>query len=483
LDHFQKALIKPVSSAVLNNTLLPALPTALSNVPPFLKLCEQAVKFETDIIEGILAVSRSQDSDIRQWVADIPGHVERKRRMEILDGARGIIMRLAVDGATEQTFRAEKPVDNVGTALNEVIPEIGSAPVQETSFPQSNGSQDRFKMGVGLGIAQVNEDDKGSVINEEEMGEIPDEADEDAWGLGDDEGGPEEDAPEAKSAVNSNGHSLDLSKIRPTNGYVTTTPAASSGAKADDSADAWGFDDEDEAEAEEPQPEEKTNGNTGEEEVGWDDDPWGEAEGNANPNASSTTAQAKVHTNGHSNGYHNGDARTNIHPSSKLTEKKPTGLHVNPVPVETYSVSNRAHEIATLVKGTLDEGRALADSRLFVQFLSSISFPLVNGPQSSFTQGSLLTASASSILDLYRALYPVAFMQTLQGSSSKAMQFSNDCAYLHSEISKLNPISSNDASWERFTDSTERLKVLGESWYIDTVVSRFVLASNFQFLN
>jgi hypothetical protein len=74
----------------------------------------------------------------------------------------------------------------------------------------------------------------------------------------------------------------------------------------------------------------------------------------------------------------------------------------------------------------------------------------------------------------------------MAASAGIAMRFSNDCVYLSEEMARLisdlpeGPVG--EAAMPKFTESQERLKALGESWFEDVLVSS-VLAVLCGFLN
>jgi centromere/kinetochore protein ZW10 len=84
----------------------------------------------------------------------------------------------------------------------------------------------------------------------------------------------------------------------------------------------------------------------------------------------------------------------------------------------------------------------------------------------------LILRSALSILDLYRALYPVTFGAHFALSSELALRFSNDCLYLNGEAGRIESALPGDSLLKQTLDITkENLKILGESWFEDVIVS------------
>jgi centromere/kinetochore protein ZW10 len=369
-EAFPKSLCKPLSIAILNRLLIPSLPSSLSLLPAFLELVKRATEFEYEYIVGILG-NAAHDREIKAWADGVSGHYERKRRMDILESARVVI----VDTEDDGTFMAELAKQ---VAEPEVIPVQGGESVQEDTD-------------ASWGL------DEGS----------KDETDENGWGFDD------EEEPEPG---------------------VEREPTAE---QNDDPADAWGWNDEETAPV--------------------DDDPWAEeldepARPPAAPSISKSASRLEKssvkgkgpHTNGTS--------------STKLTDTRPRQITTKATPMETYLVSGRTKNIIRLVENALHESQEFASSQLFS---SSISPP-----------GTLILRSALSIFDLYRALYPVTFGAHFALSLELALRFSNDCLYLSEETGKLAGAVPGDSPLKQnFEDTKENLKVLGDSWFEDSIAS------------
>lgn len=120
-------------------------------------------------------------------------------------------------------------------------------------------------------------------------------------------------------------------------------------------------------------------------------------------------------------------------------------------------VSGRMKELIKHVESILEEGAALVSSGLFAPHQTSSS-PL----------GSVILQAAPLTLDVLRAVYPVTFSAILQNSPKQAMRFSNDCLYLSTEVQQGLKGSATAVS-EKLQENGERLKLLGESWYSDTI--------------
>lgn len=210
----------------------------------------------------------------------------------------------------------------------------------------------------------------------------------------------------------------------------------------------WGFDDEPEAAPEEAEadPADAWGWNEEEPEASpVDDDPWAEALDE--PTASPAPIYAPI-------------------PASKEKAPRPNGAPTKRPPEittkpkgpskETYLVSRRTRDIVRLVENILVESQEFASSHLF---------PSVASP------GGTILQCAVSVLDLYRALYPVTFGSYLVLSTELAMRFSNDCIYLSDEVARIEVEKGQGTIVERLETPKDNLRVLGQSWFEDSIVS------------
>ncbi|KAK0466988.1 Centromere/kinetochore Zw10-domain-containing protein [Desarmillaria tabescens] len=378
---FPRSLCKPLSLSVLNNLLLPALPSSFKKLPPFLDLVRHAVEFEDKFIIGILGGDQ-HDNSIHNWADGVAGHYERRRRLQILDAARTLIMSL----------RNQYDVLTVEVELQTESRQPTVVPVQADDNPPAG--------------------------------------DEDAWGF--DDGKEETQAEGEVEGLESNG-------------------------------DGWGFDDELDAESDEGKRENGDNENDPgdawnvSEETAWDD-PWGDipADEPAAPVPPTQTHEAadalakaankgKTSVNGNSPTSSRKTAATNV--PHKPPEKRPPKLTLT----ETYLVSGQVMEILKIVEGVLNEGAELATSNIF--------------PPSKSPKGNLLLQTAPSVVDLYKALYPVVFSGELKTALDAPLRFSNDCLYLSQELERIDAGAVKD----RMQESQHRLEILGNSWLDDII--------------
>ncbi|KAJ7696579.1 hypothetical protein B0H17DRAFT_1198090 [Mycena rosella] len=460
---FSRSLCKPIVTSVLTNLLVPSLPSSFDLLPQFLSLSKHALAFEDEYVVQLLGDDKS-DRPIKAWVDGMGGHYERQRRVQILETSRIII--LAPESAPDR-FLVE---------VNDKMPEV--VPVQsEEGHDASWGFEDEEKP-VNGGAAD----------------------DGDGWGFDDD--------AEPKSA--------------PAAADVTPAPSA---ATEDVEDDGWGFDEEETDPAPDPQEPPATNGHHEPEPDAWGwndddaqadstedtvwDDPWSDPPEKPSavknprpppapsitPNTSlsspaSTSSpkmatrleklanKGKKHLNG-SSPMSSPALSTPISSSPKPTpatpslppppppatvkspEKRPPRLSTSvAVPKEMYLVSGRVRQIINIVEDVLIEGRKFAASKIL---------PAI---ETSSPPGTVLLQSAASILDLYRALYPVKFAGSLKSAQDAPMQFSNDCLYLSGEIARVEGAARGDALApvkDRLGECRHRLKILGDSWFEDTV--------------
>lgn len=388
-EAWPKSLCKPLNTAILHRLLIPSLPSALGSLPPFLELVKQATYFEDKFIVDILG-NAPNDREIKVWADGVGGHYERKRRMEILDRARAVIIG-PEDGGT---FLAEAAHED-GAA--EIIPVQGEDPVVE------NG-----------------EEDTAWGLDGDEGHKVEGEVEEDGWGFDDDD--TPDPVPEPK-----------------------VVPAE----QEDDPADAWGWNDE--------------------ESVPLDDDPWAEeleepARPPAAPSIPKTASRLEKFSSKGKTSQTNGVSQASspvpvITPSTaRSSDKRPPQITVTAPPKETFLVSGRTKDVIRLVEDVLNEGEEFTSSNLF----SSTSAP-----------GALIQQSALSILDLYRALYPVTFGSHLTLSTELEMRFSNDCLYMSGATVEIESAHAKlDLSLkDKLQNSKNNLKLLGDSWHEDAVVS------------
>ena len=85
-------------------------------------------------------------------------------------------------------------------------------------------------------------------------------------------------------------------------------------------------------------------------------------------------------------------------------------------------------------------------------------------------RGQLLIATAPSVLDLHRALYPITHAFLLEQDANLTMRWSNDCTFLSKEAGDLR--RKDGAVDNRWVETGERLQMLGELSFENAVASR-----------
>ncbi|KAJ7654458.1 hypothetical protein DFH06DRAFT_1298890 [Mycena polygramma] len=441
---FSRSLCKPLVTSVLSNLLIPSLPSAFESLPQFIELAKHAVAFEDQYVIQLLGDDKS-DRPIKAWVDGMGGHYERQRRLQTLDTSRVIVL----------------------------SPE--SAP-------------DRFL--VEIAIRQDKAPEVVPVQPEEDMEEKPLNGDsspaDDGWGFDDDaepEPTPVSPVPVVDDVVD-DGWGFDEEETA--SAPLVEPPPETNGQDEPDAADAWGWNDDAPTEAAWDDP--------------WDDPPAPKSTAPVDsrpppaPSIASISSPAstsspkmatrleklankgKKHLNGNSpmSSPAFSSPMSSAKPSPSMPssstppppapvtspEKRPPRIATAVVPTEKYLVSGRMRQIINIVEDVLAEGQKFAASKIF---------PAI---ETSSPPGTVLLQSAASIVDLYRALYPVKFAGRLKSAPDAAMQFSNDCLYLSGEIGRMENAAVQGGLApvkDRLGECRQRLKILGDSWFEETV--------------
>lgn len=413
-ETFLRSLAKPLTSSIMTRLLIPSLPSKLGALPTFLELTRTSVDFETKFVVGLLK-GDTFEREIRNWVDNVCAHYERGRRQRILDDVRKTI--LANASRHKDTFSAE-----LVTVINVTHPSVESALV--APVPTDNGSL---------------HDDRISKTDSSSSGFDT----EDAWGFNDDVEEPDE-PPVSKPDP--------LEEPEP------------------DPNEAWGWNDE----LAEEQPETSSQDSTEitpeeptEQDEVWDDDPWADDSvvnevtlpGHP-PVGSPTVLSPQPASSSQQQPLSNGHPPTNGHTVNGLQIPAKPSRNASTINKEPYSVSVLVRRIVQVVEDALHEGKALASSGIFSKSSPSISTP-----------GTLIMQSGALVLDLYRALYPVAAASKLSQPPGR-MQFSNDCYYLSEEMARVLKNEQGFSSvQERLEECTDDLRVLADSWFYQSIVS------------
>ncbi|KAF6761606.1 hypothetical protein DFP72DRAFT_626225 [Ephemerocybe angulata] len=438
---FLRSLSKPVITSVLNLYLIPQLPSSFGLLPPFLELVQAAVDFEERYVTRLLDPG-SHDQILKDWSNGLSGHYERQRRTAILARSREL-MSEKID--LTATFQAD-----VERTLDSSYPiVVNGSPAEEDAWGFDDES--------GLNTSQT-----------------------DSWGFEDDTAQePESPVAEAAKEVVSD----------PINGANEDEPNPD---------DAWGWNDDETVSNDDPvedtPQEEPIDDNV------WDDDPWAESSTdefepepiapspppppaiNPAPKAATRLERMASKNKGQTNGTASNQSVSSPPPpltisepnsagtaepsantvslrSSKSTNsmRRPANIVVSS-PAETYRVTSKMKQIVRFVEDVVAESKQFAASNLFAK-----------SPNGVTNVGTTLIQSASSVMDLYQALYPVRFEQELS-TIEGAMQFSNDCIYLSESVDKIEREAANHPQLkERLAECRNDLKVLGDSWFEDAV--------------
>ncbi|TBU47577.1 hypothetical protein BD309DRAFT_951562 [Dichomitus squalens] len=421
---FVLSLAAPVRTAILNLLLLPNLPSSLSKLPDFLKLTQNAVEAEQEIIVNLLGDS-SADRGIKTWVDWVGQHYERQRRADILDKARAIVVTPADDSTA---FRAEVPL----------VVEDQPIPVQEDEPVAVNGKEQSKKP-------------------------APAEAeDSSAWDFED-----ESDTPNQSEAASIDDWGFDDDVPEPEPEHVVDAPEPSEPEPAEEPVedDPWGWNDDAEpAKAEDDSV--------------WDD-AWDEKPAApAPPTAPVPPSPAPRQAMGLAKklGAKSNPQSPALPPPSFATPPPAPAPAPQPAPfaaknpplarrplkpvqlTESYVVSSRMKELLQLLEDILHESAELVFSGIL-------------NATSSGSPGNTIVQAAPMALELFRALVPVTNAALLKQSPKEPMKFSNDCLYASQELRRIVAGLSGPkvAARDKLEEAVERLKVLGESWFEDAI--------------
>ncbi|KIL69288.1 hypothetical protein M378DRAFT_157536 [Amanita muscaria Koide BX008] len=424
---FSHSLCKLLSSSILDHLLRSFLPSTVEQLPSYLSITQQAIEFEQKYILRMLD-GDSNDRPIQSWADNLGGHYERKRRIQILDLSKSVII---APGGESDYFLEE-------TTLAPEVAELLTPPVQdqaEDTAPTEGSSEDAWGF----------EDDKKS----RNSGSTA--IDENSWGFDDDSMEPE---------IQSGQHPAE--ELTQTSEDVL------------DPGDAWEWND--------------GNVDDSGDDSAWDD-PWAETSGSGKgiPKASVQPAQQikaasrleklAAKNKKRTNVDVQSSSSPNLPPSSssqtspklpgvtsqpfKTTENevsKQTSYVKSNVIKESHRVSERMRRLVKIVEDVVIEGRNLSKSNVLPP------------PSSSSPLGTIILQTSSSILDLFRGLYPAKHAKELE-EADRAMAFSNDCLYLSDRIERImnGPAHDHPSLKERFEECKLYFQVLSDSWYDDTI--------------
>ena len=438
---FKKTLCKPVTTALLQQFLVTLLPSSLAALPPYLHLVTQAKELEEKYVVNMLGQD-PRDLEIKSWADAVSSHYERKRRAQILEDARQMILRQ--DDGSQIRIEVDLPP----------APPPKSAPATHSSGSGSEGAGDVSDDAWGL-EGEESEDTNDVVSAAEE---------EDAWGFDDAPTEPQHPTPE-----------VPQEPILPRDTLPESEPSS------DDST--WGWDDSVE-EAIPPattSPRTSSSGN-----ADWDDDPWGDSPDPSPPSPApvpppkpasrleklASKAKAKAtppHSPTSIRDPPTTDTRQPLPATTRRelvgtnkttlqSKKEPPRSQLQP---ETYAISGRARQLADTVDGILREGEEFASTAIFDS----------KAPAAQ-QRGLVILQTAPAVLDLFRALYPVRFGQ--RPTELKSIVFANDCIYARERTlnaARQCMVSAKD----KLLETADSLEATGKRWYEQSIVSVLVL--------
>ncbi|KAI0289458.1 hypothetical protein BC826DRAFT_1031931 [Russula brevipes] len=420
----RKTLCKPVTTALLQQFLVSLLPSSLSALPPYLHLVTQAKELEETYIIGMLGQD-PRDCEIKSWTDAVSSHYERRRRAQILEDARHMILRQ--DDGTQVLVEVDSP-----------SPQPSSAPATQSSGSGSEGAGDVSDDAWGLEGEGMDTDDVVSAAEEEDAWGFDDDTliesepatDDSAWGW--DDGGEEANPP------------------------VTTSPPTSSDNSADWDDDPWGDSSNPPPLPSTPAPAPK---------------PASRLEKLASKSKPKPT---QPHSPPPFTDPHTVAARSP--PPATAERKEPIGSNNVTLPVkkelpksvpqaETYVISGRARQLADTVDAILLEGEEFASTAIFDSSEST----------AHQTRGSVILQTAPAVLDLFRALYPVKFSQ--QPTEPKSIVFANDCVYTRGRVLSAAGQCVPGAK-DRLLETAVSLEATGKRWYEQSIDTQQALVAD-----
>ncbi|THH14983.1 hypothetical protein EW146_g5425 [Bondarzewia mesenterica] len=413
---FKRSLCKPLSTALLNRFLVPLLPSSLIALPDFLALVRQTVEVEEKYVVGMLNQD-VRDREVKVWADGVATHYERKRRVDILEEARQIVVR-----------------DDEGRKISiEVI-------VEE----------------IVMDLPQPEEDGTWGFEAESKSGEQPStNMEEDRWGF-------DEDNAEEQDGW---GFDDEAAEPKPETQHSPPPPPEPAQVEDEDPSDAWGWNEEDE-----------TNDHDGaatssdaDNNAVWDD-PWADEDSPPEPPAkpspqsfASAAPKRATRLEKLANKGKNNPAAQQLSIISPALVGPPPPTPINPKKQaknegdrDIRNISPRA-DVASAVEAALSEGEEFASAH-----------GIFDGPMLR-QRGLVLLQSAPSVFDLFRALYPVKFGRGLLNSAERSMVFANDCTYLSEYAARLARGERERDVNNKLVEVSERLEILGDSWREDSI--------------
>ncbi|KAI0352169.1 hypothetical protein OH77DRAFT_1523623 [Trametes cingulata] len=433
------SLCTPIRTAILNNVLLPHLPSSLARLLAFHKLAKRAAQTEDDVVVKLLG-DTSGERSVKAWVDGVGQHFARRKRAEILDRARLIVISPQDDSTS---FRVEVPL-----VLEEAVPPSSV----DAKAPETNGAAKELST-------------NGSATNESITDAAEPQEAENGWDF-------EDDTP-SQSEESANGwdfeddlepapEALPEAEAPPPREPEGSEPAEE-GAEVEVEDDPWGWTDDSSP---------TTGDGEAPEESAWDD-AWDEK-----PSEPEPTALAPISVPKPAKGLQKFSKSAPSTPALpppvtptiappltpqpaalKPASQPPAPVPVKPVKVtESFLVSGRTKQLLQLVEDVLREGAEFVTSGILDSSVSAAS-------------AGIIVQAAPMALELYCALTPVVNAALLQQSAKEPMRFSNDCRFVGQELQHIvTKLSGPKAvAREQLQEGLATLNVLADSWFEDAV--------------
>ncbi|TDL23641.1 hypothetical protein BD410DRAFT_768181 [Rickenella mellea] len=433
-DDLSQALFNSTTGAILQLLLRPSIPSSLATLPPFLELVKQATQFEKESMTNLPGISKAGE-EVKYWAENVGNHYARKRRVDLLDFARALVLPKHKEG-DESIFRVEVPRENAQTQGLEAIPASGSDDehgddawsLGDDTFVESTethvGSAARGDHNQENGVEQPSKPDEKATDIEDDP--------EDAWGWGDADVEDDNVSSTDASFVDANSQAEDVDESpwdepwgdepedRPPTPPPAPVPAKQPKlAKGLEKLAAKG---------------QRLSGSSAPSSPLID-------KGLSAPHATSTVTR--------------NSSKPTPEPSPKVIQK------ARGPEIETFAVSGRAKDIMNLVEEILAEGEQLSLSSVLEEFPGS----------ASSSPATLISQTAPNVLDIWRALRPIAIPSTSTRLPELSMRFSSDCLYLSKEVSAKTVKLPDVPVTKPLEECAERLVSLGE-WWFDSAIEK-----------
>ena len=182
---FPSSLGLPITKATLERVLEPSIPNSSKSIPEFLDLVAEAIGFENDYILGSL--DAGGEREVRVWAENVGKHYSRKRRNDILQAARALIMdrSVAVEGELSYVELVDTSADPLKDEEEKVVEQrkddvdADAWELEDEQVDAENASASTSKE-TNASVAQTQS-------SEAQNEEVVDDDTADAWDLDDEE--------------------------------------------------------------------------------------------------------------------------------------------------------------------------------------------------------------------------------------------------------------------------------------------------------